>query len=182
MTSSARPNWLPEIISYAGDWEGFIRTLYAIFESDFKRRAPQFRSLPVWYNNRIEEGDRYKFEEGFWHLVTKEEWVYNRATRRKEKERLPEFDRAGRLPWTKPIIVSEHAGSVLVWDYEDVTIRGKVIRSYLWLKEYDFVVILERQSARDREIFKLITSFHVCYESKRKDLKSRYDQRVKTNT
>lgn len=182
MTAPSRPDWLPDHVPFAGDWDAFVRTLYAIFEVDFKQRAPRFRSLPVWHDRRIEEGDRYRFEEGFWHLVTKDEWVYNRATRRKEKGRLPEFDRAGRLPWAKPIIVNSHEEIVVAWDYEDETSRGKVVRSYLWLRDFDFVVILERQTAREREIYKIITSFHVCYEAKRRDLESRYALRIQKAT
>lgn len=182
MTAPERPDWLPDHVPHSGDWEAFIRTLYAVFESDFKHSAPRFLSLPVWHDRRIEAEDRYRFEEGFWHLVTKDEWVYNRTTRRKEKVRVPEFDRASRLPWAKPVIVNSHEKTVIAWDYEDETSRGRVVRSYLWLKDFDFVVILERQTARERKIYKLITSFHVCYEAKRKDLERRYAQRVQKAT
>lgn len=179
MTTPIPPAWLPEIVPFKGDWNAFVRALYAIFEKDFKCSIPRFRSFPVWHNQKVEPGDKYGFEEGFWHLVSRDEWVYDRVIRRKEKQRLPEFDRAGRLPWAKPMIHHDGDPSILVWDYEEESSRGKVVRSYLWIKEHDYVVILERQTANRGAIFKLITSFHVCYEAKRKDLESRYGRRIK---
>ena len=118
-------------------------------------------------------------EEGFWHLVTRDEWVWNSDTRRKETNRLPELERAARLPWAKPIIDNHSMPEVLTWDFEQVTTRRTVIRSYVWLKEYDFVVILERQSKRIGDIFILITSFHVNHRGKRIDLENRYERRIK---
>lgn len=178
-TASSSPDWLPNSISFEGDWDSFVRTLYAIFEADFKHGNPRYQNRPIWYDRRIEAGDQYKFEEGFWHLVTRDEWVWNPATRRKEKDRLPELERAARLPWAKPTIDNDSMPEVLTWDFKQDTRRGMVIRSYVWLKEHDFVVILERQEKRRGDVFMLITSFHVDYEGKRIDLKSRYERRIK---
>jgi hypothetical protein len=179
MTASARPDWLPDHVPFSGDWDGFIRTLYAIFESDFKHGRPRFRTRPIWHNQWVDRSDTYRFEEGFWHLVTRDQWIYNRATRRKEKERLPELDRAGRLPWAKPITENETTDHVLVWEFEDETRKGKIPRTYLWLKNWDYVVILEKHAKSKGDIFMLITSFYVDIPAKRKDLESRYDRRLK---
>jgi hypothetical protein len=179
MTAPTRPTWLPDHVPFSGDWDGFVRTLYAIFESDFKNGRPRYRSCPIWHNQRVESDCPFGFEEGFWHLVTRDQWTYNPQTRRKEKERLPELDRAGRVPWAKPIADNESDDPVLVWDFEDETRKGKVTRTYLWLRDFDYVVILQKQTKRFGDIFMLVTSFYVDIESKRKDLLSRYDRRQK---
>ena len=177
MTTPATPVWLPTRLQFGGDWEIFVRELYAIFGRDFKINSPRFRALPVWHNRRIDPGDKYGFEEGFWHLVTRDQLIYNRQTRRNEKKRLPELDRAGRLPWARPIIDHETAGDVLAWEFDEATKWGMVVRTYIWLKDHDYVVILERQQRRHGAIYMLVTSFYLDYEAKRRDLMSRYDRR-----
>jgi len=177
--TASYPNWLPEPVEFAGDWDGFVRTLYAIFEADFKHGHPRYQNRPIWHNQRIEAEGGYAYEEGFWHLVTRDQWVWNPATRRKEKERLPDLGRAARLPWSKPAIAHASMPEVLVWDFEQETRRGMVVRSYVWLKNHNFVVILERQEKRRGDIFMLITSFYVDHEGKRIDLASRYERRIR---
>ena len=54
-----------------------------------------------------------------------------------------------------------------------------VIRTYAWLKNYDYVVILERQKKDRGDVFMLITSFHLDFDGKRRDLQSRYERRRK---
>ncbi len=179
-SSTPPPDWLPEIIPFQGDWNSFVRVLYAVFSADFKTGAPRFRSRPLWHDRRVDRDCPYQYEEGFWHLVTRNQWIYNRETRCKEKERLPELDRAARLPWARPITQNENSQDLLVWEFEEETQRhGKAIRVYLWLKASGYVVILERQTKRMGEVYLLITSFLIDHESKRRDLESRYERRLK---
>ena len=177
--STPTPDWLPDIIPFQGDWNAFVRVLYTVFSADFKTGTPRFRSRPLWHDRRIASDCPYQFEEGFWHLVTRDQWVYSRQTRRKEKERLPELDRAARLPWAKPIAQNEDSQELVVWEFEEETRNGKAIRIYLWLKELDYVVILERQAKQMGEVYLLITSFLIDHESKRRDLESRYARKLK---
>ena len=175
----AKPGWLPPHIPFNGDWDTFVKALYIIFDRDFKKVWPRFRTFPVWYNRWIDPEDKLHFEEGFWHLVTRDQMVYNRQARRNEKERLPELDRAGRLPWAKPIIEHETAVEILAWDFDDATKWGTVVRTYVWLKNHDYVVVLERQKKDKGDVFMLITSFLLDFEGKRRDLQSRYERRRK---
>ena len=170
------PGWLPAIIPFDGDWKQFVADLYAVFTQDFKEQTPRFRSSPVWHDRRVfADGDGK--EEGFWHLVTRDQWVWNARTRKNEKERLPELDRGSRLPWARPIIEHESDASVQVWDFDEATKRGNKLRTYVWLKDWDYVVILERQSKDRGDVFMLITSFQLDHEGKRHDLESRYARR-----
>jgi hypothetical protein len=177
--AAARPAWLPPHVPFGGDWNVFVRALYLVFERDFKNRWPRFRTFPVWHDRRVLP-DGSGREESFWHLITRDEFVYDRQTRRSEKQRLPDLDRAGRLPWAKPIIEHETAGEILAWDFDEAAKRGgTVVRTYVWLKDYDYVVILERQKKDKGDIFLLITSFLLDCEGKRRDLQSRYERRRK---
>jgi hypothetical protein len=177
--ASPQPDWLPDIIPFQGNWDVFVRALYRVFDADFKSGSPRFRNRPLWHDRRILPDDPLGYEEGFWHLVTRDQWRYNHQTRRREKERLPEFDRAARLPWARPITRNETSEPVLAWEFEEASRRGKAIRVYLWLKALDYVVILERQSKRMGDIYMLVTSFLVEHEAKRRDLESRYARRIK---
>ncbi|MGD9746040.1 MAG: hypothetical protein AB7I98_05525 [Verrucomicrobiales bacterium] len=173
------PTWLPDPIPFNGDWNAFVRTLYAVFESDFKHGRPRFRGCPIWHNQRIDSDGPYRFEEGFWHLVTRDQWVFDYRTRRKVKDRLPELERASLVPWARPILDHESNPSVTVFEFEDETRKGVVVRTYLWLHDWDYVVILEKQAKTKGEVYMLVTSFLVDIPAKRKDLQSRYDRRLK---
>jgi hypothetical protein len=176
MSPATTPVWLPPAIGFAGDWKAFVTALYAVFSQDFKDTWPRFRTRPVWHDRRVfPDGDGK--EEGFWHLVTCDQWVWNPETRKSEKERLPELDRAGRIPWARPIVEHDTDTAVQVWDFEDETKWGRVVRTYVWLKAQDYVVILERQKREKGDIFQLVTSFYIDYPGKRRDLESRYDRR-----
>ncbi len=176
VTPPPPPAWLPPHIPFTGDWSAFVTALYAVFSRDFKATFPWFQGRPVWHDRRVlSDGDGK--EEGFWHLVTRDEWVWDARLRKKTKERLPELDRAGRVPWARPII--EHPGDpqVLVWEFEAETKFGPALRTYVWLQSCDYVVILERQAKERGDIYQLITSFYVDYPGKRVDLLSRYERR-----
>ena len=178
-TATILPAWLPPIVPFHGDWTPFIKALHALFSVDFKSGTLRFRGRPVWHNGRVLPDDPYGFEEGFWHLVTRDEWVYDPLKRRKEKQRLPEIERARRLPWGRPTVEHESEPEVLVWDFDDEVNQGKVVRTYLWLKDLDYVVILERQTKERGDIFLLITTFLVDAPGKHANLESRYQRRKK---
>jgi hypothetical protein len=176
LSAPTPPGWLPAAIPFTGNWQEFVTALYAVFTQDFRQQWPRFRTCPVWHDRRVlADGDGK--EEGFWHLITRDQWVRNHRTRQNEKERLPELERAGKLPWARPIIEHESDPCVQVWDFDEATKRGNKLRTYVWLKDWDYVVILERQAKDKGDIFMLITSFHLDHAGKRHDLESRYARR-----
>ena len=62
---------------------------------------------------------------------------------------------------------------MLVWDYEEGDLT---IKTYVWLKEYDFIVIMKKYPDDKR---RLITSFYVDKFYKRKDFERKYANRIK---
>jgi len=155
----ASPAWLPDQFFITGDWDRDIQNLYDIFEADFKRRRCDFNGTRVIFDNRVLEG---AFEEGFWHLVTQKD--------QRSCERLFDGRRAECLPWCRAIIVNSSDPAVTAWEWREG--NGK-IRTYLWLEEADYVVILQR---RGRAYF-LITAYHVDGDSTRRRLKAKYEGR-----
>jgi hypothetical protein len=147
-----------------------------MFFSKHSMMCSHFRGVPVRYDSRVDSVDNpHGYEEAFWHFVTRDEFVWNPTKRCKEKQRLIDTDRAEYLPWGRPTIEHECEPEVVVWDFDQVTKKGNVVRTYLWLKKWDYTVILERKS-KDR-IFMLITTFLVDVPAKRLDLESRYNRR-----
>ncbi len=118
----------------------------------------------VFHDNRKLESDR---EEGFWHITTQKDASTG--------ERLPDLQRSRRLTWIRPII--EHCDSPLVrcFDYADG--KGRV-RSYLWLFDHDFVVVLQKQDRGHTKIARLITAYYIDGERGRHQLEKRYRERL----
>jgi len=158
--------FLPEILNLDGDWQGHILPLlYNVFCRDFKDSVPIFNWQPVFHDTRFIDSDK---EEGFWHLVTKDQWNPGSG----EKERLPDFARAKRLPWVRSIIENFTCSGVKTWRYVE---DNKKVRNYLWLEQKDFMVILQE----DTKGYILITAYCVEYQNARIKLQKKYDRRIK---
>lgn len=152
------------MVSIDGPWQEVITRLYAIFEKNFKRTRRKLTRMPVWWDCRVLEGDRY--EEGFWHLITRVTRVH-----KDKKERLFDPRRAERLPWCGPIIGNAKDRAVKVWNFREAKSR---IRIYVWLEDWDYAIILEKKSSRVGQVAFLITAFHVDGDSRRKNLQNKY--------
>jgi hypothetical protein len=63
-----------------------------------------------------------------------------------------------------------------MWDYQEGS--GKV-RTYLWLENYDYVVVLERRLLRNgRTVAFLITAFYVSGSRSRSKLVKKHQRRL----
>jgi hypothetical protein len=62
---------------------------------------------------------------------------------------------------------------VLAWDYEE---GDKDIHTYIWLHQFDFVVIMKKYPGGSR---RLITSFWIEYSHKKGKLRKKYEQRIR---
>ncbi len=161
---SQRPPWLPDKISTDGRWEEIVDELYRIFAGDFKNNTIFYKGYPVWWDRRILEDDK---EEGFWHLITKKDTQTG--------QRLFDPRRAERLRWCRALIENDDNEWIRCWDYQES--KGR-IRTYLWIEKLDYVVVLEKRKVGKTEGYFLITAFYVDGESKRRNLRRKYEKRL----
>jgi len=165
MSIDELPDFLPLKLNLSGkSWEDILNEIYTAFERDFKLHKVQHFDTDVDFDRRILPDGQEK-EEGFWHIVERED--------KDLQDRSFDIERAERLPWIRAILESDENEDVLVFDY-DHGAKDKGIRRYVWLKKHDFVVILKAKE----EIFYLITAFYIDSKWKRKDFQDKYNKRL----
>lgn len=160
-----KPDWLPEMISIDGSWEEILERLYNIFRIDFIEGKPKLGDKPVFWDRTVEEGNKY--ERGFWHLIEREDKV--------TKERSFDPRRAERLSWCAPSIKNCKDDFIKMWEYKEA--KNKV-NIYLWLEQFDYVVIFQKKKFKIGLVAFLITAFYVDGISKRRNLSGKYDNRI----
>jgi hypothetical protein len=163
------PNWLPEEICVSPWSHNYTyNMLYGHFCTYIRDAGLRYGGYRVIVPKEIEDGK----EKIFWHLTSRNKWVWNQALRRKVKERFPELARCSRISWINPIITHSSDQEVLAWDYLE---GDKEVKTYLWLKDHDFVVIFKKFPDGNRL---LITSFYVDIKHKKEDLERKYRDRI----
>ncbi|MBK7377961.1 MAG: hypothetical protein IPJ03_02975 [Ignavibacteriales bacterium] len=160
-----KPSWLPDIISVDGNWEEILERLYSIFSTDFIIGKPKLENYPVFWDRTIDQDDKY--DKGFWHLVEREDLL--------TKERNFDPRRAERLPWCAPSIENCKDQIIKMWEYKEA--KNK-INIYLWLEQFDYVVIFQKRKFKFGLIAFLITAFYVDGNSKRRNLLGKYENRI----
>ena len=155
------PAWLPELLQ-VDPWTGHtFEILYEIFTRDFKISRPHFQGYEVWFFPEMDEGK----EKIFWHLTHQDD--------EEAGVRLPDPRRSERLPWVRCLIENPERQEVIWWDYREAS--GD-IHTYIWLKEYDFVVVMKKYRDGKR---RLISAFHISYSHTRRSLEKKYNRRIK---
>ena len=158
---SPLPAWLPELFHVDRQEDEVVDSLHGVFQQDFIVALPKFRGLSVWWDRRV--GAR-GYHEGFWHIITKGE-----ITPRQFDPR-----RAERLPWCGPPIPRCNELCYLVWDYKE---GDGAIRTYVWYRDGDYVIVLERRQFRIGTIAFLITAYYVESEGRKRQLWTKYSNR-----
>jgi hypothetical protein len=77
------------------------------------------------------------------------------------------------ITWARPIMESTKRAEIKVFDY-DHGLRRKAVRRYIWLEEYDYVVILQRK----RNVYFWVTAYYVDSKGGGVDLNRRYKKRL----
>ncbi len=158
------PVWLPDKIDINGGWDEVLDRLYKIFHIDFIGPGCYFQGNSVWWDRRKIEG---RYEEGFWHLITRENYAAG--------DRLFDPKRAECLPWCRPCLVNAPDPGLKIWDYRE---SGKKIRTYVWLENKDYLIVLEKRSSRQGDIFFLITAYSVDGNDTKKKLLKKFEKRA----
>lgn len=157
----SKPEWLSEMLNVRQPWDILLTTFYHIFYNDFVLQTPFFDGKLISWDERILDGI---YPEGFWHLITRDDINHGR---------IPDYRRSERLPRCAPTILHNQDQATTVWDYRE---SNGVIRTYLWLEDWDYVIVLQRPSSETLHRVRLITAFHVDGESRRRDLRRKRNQ------
>lgn len=155
------PAWLPDMFPVNPWTAGTYEDLYQVFCRELKDSHPSYRGAEVWFFLDMDDGK----EQLFWHLTSRDDKETN--------ERLPDLRRSERLPWVRPMIDQPNQPEVLDWDSEEA---DGTIKTYVWLRDYDFVVIMKKYPDENR---RLITSFWIEYGNTRRKMQKKYDNRIR---
>jgi hypothetical protein len=121
--------WLPPLVlfeDYDGNWERYLRVLYAYFKQDFIDSRPEFKGTRLGFKrDSMIEGK----EATFWHVISEGNV---------EEERLPDLRRCERIRWPRPVI--EHADKPVIKIWENYRKGEKRIN--LWLENQEYLVVL----------------------------------------
>jgi hypothetical protein len=157
---TALPAWLPEMFPVNPWNEWTFEQLYTLFRRDFIENRPRYRQFSVWFFPDMDNGKKLIF----WHLTHRED--------KKVGERFPDFRRSERLPWARPMLENSDEPEVLDWDYEE---GDGSTKTYVWLKDYDYLMILKKYPDDARRI---ITAHWIEYPHKRRKLMKKYQNRI----
>jgi len=136
--------------------------LYKIFSRDFVEQKIYLKGK-IWIDPQSHRRDNGK-EAIFWHLVTKKD---RKST--DKNDRYLDYDRASRLCWIRPIIENPVHDCIKAFYHKET---NEKLRLYLWAKEHDFVVIIQKLGKRSAF---LVTSFYVDHIGKRKSYQDRLE-------
>ena len=156
--------WLPAQLLLSGDEQQDLATLYAVFTRDFVQSSPALGGFPIICNHTPVPGKA--FGQTFWHIVSRED--------QKTGQRRFDPARARRLPWCAAVIANAARQDVTVFDYRK---GGSLVRTYLWLHQYDYLVVLQRRNQIKGPAFLLITAYHFDGPWMRKQAQNWYSKR-----
>ena len=158
-----QPDFLPPMINLDGSYEEIAERLYEVFRRDFMENRARHLGCDVTFNGVIDEFSQGKVE-GFWHVITRED-----ATK---SNRLIDYRRAERLSWAKPLMENPYRKEIKFFFYQEGDPR-KGIRNYIWLEDYNYVVILQRK----KSYYVWVTAFYVD-DWKQKYLQRKFENRI----
>lgn len=171
---STEIEWLPALMRQV-DYEGFqdyLQAAYDAFARDFITSCPTLVGREV----RSKRYEAYQgMDHSFWHCI--EERV--RGEKISEENRVPKIPLIERIRWPRPII--EHVAldkRVLAWT-EVYRGRGTRRRAHLFLKDEDYVIVLDPRGKDDDgepQYYFLWTTFLVDGDRRRKEMLRRYER------
>jgi len=149
--------------------------LYEYFKDDFITNETHLNSQ---YKIDIDTlSTRNRKPKIFWHVISREEEVRVRRGRTWQTKKIRKFDknRAKRIRWIKHLILNfdDTANNIFAFFYTETTgaNRGK-LRFYIWAKDHDYVVILEKLNASSSF---LVTAFFIDEHHKKSVYQTRYE-------
>lgn len=128
------PAWLKPIScleDFDGEVDTYLEHIFSLFKRDFIDSPILFKGKRVFYDKSDDNGR----PAAFVHITTEEN--------KKTMEREICLRRCERISWVKAIIENYEEPQVLVWEKEQATSKRRAIRTYLFLEQENFLVILQ---------------------------------------
>lgn len=128
------PGWIGSLItleSCDGDSEKYLEKLFETFKKDFIDSKPKFNGKQVLHDKNLDGGKPNTFV----HITTE--------TDRETKKRILSLRRCERIGWIKPIIEHTDDPAVLVWQKKQATSKRPAVRTYLFLEQENFLIVLQ---------------------------------------
>jgi len=162
------PDWLEPLArleDFNGDAEAYITHLFSIFTRDFVNTVPTFKGKPILYDKTNDNGK----PRAFIHITTEE----NLQTGQRELC----LRRCERIAWIKSVIENADDPTILVWEKDQKTSKRTARRTFLFLEDEDFLVILQEIKWGHY----LITAIYVDNPNQKRKHKRAYDAYKKAN-
>ncbi len=160
------PDWLPPQLVFSGNsLQNDYDVLHATFQNDFlSGDVLEVDNLTIFTDTSIDPNSTQGYTRGFTHLVT----IGSQG-------RAIDYDRAKKLPWVRAVIENHFEAEVnTFWTNSP---KGPTL--YLWLADYDFVVILRRMKGSTHSSSGIIiTAYHVQSYGRR-DLQKLYGKAIR---
>lgn len=119
-------NLLPDLVAYDSNWDSYSEKLYKEYMETYRN------SVPIIYNGKPVTAPRQpEFcgkSESFWHIIG-------------GKDNIPDRERCERIKWARAIIENVNNEAVSVLSER----RGRRKTIILWVRDYDYVVILDER-------------------------------------
>lgn len=155
----------PELLymsDFQGDFKSYFSVVYNVFESDFIKTHPKFKSLKVAVRKYPEvEG----IHRTFYHITHEGE---------DESNREPDLRRMERIRYPRFVIDSNNHQDILIWKNK----RGKDERILLFNESENYVVVLTERKG----FFLFITAYYIEKQHRKIKLLKEYEAYKKAKT
>ena len=165
---NSTPDWLEPLAlleDFNGDPEAYVAHLFSVFTRDFITTTPIFNGKKVLHDKKDDNGK----PQAFSHITTEE----NRQTKQRELC----LRRCERIAWIKAVIENSNDPKVLVWEKEQHTSKRIAARTFLFLEDEDFLVILQEIKWGHY----LITAIYVDNPNQKRKHRKAYEAYKKAN-
>jgi hypothetical protein len=147
-------------------------SLYRVFKRDIEDNELIAFRIKKIRPIKKEDGEP-AMETLYHHLTTR---MDESEEGKKERRRLFEMDRSQRLHWILHHLEERKEDDVEVFSYEDRINRKDVIRTYIYDKDEEYVIILEPQ--RSGMDYYLLTAYHLNEKRGKKQIKQKMKNKL----
>lgn len=148
----------PELLSfedYGGNFQSYFQAVYAVFENDFIKTQPIYKSNKVAVRKYPEVEGMHRT---FYHITHEGE---------DENNRQPDFRRLERIRFPRFVIENHKHEEILIWKNK----RHKDERILLFNNNENYIIVLTER----KEYYLFITAYYIETEHRKRKLLKEYE-------